>query len=165
MKLIKLACSIAIFAAFCSVQSRASIVVLLPAVQSNFTDVNGNVASTSAGTFGALDTGIVTLTFATPVMDAGIDVSSSGQFATGYHLTDGTLTHVGGCKGDCFIGLSDTTPFLKLSISIDPTGSFVVHDFSYTPATVPEPASWSLLAIVIAAAASLKLLRKRVVRA
>ncbi len=63
--------------------------------------------------------------------------------------------------GDCFIGLSDTATFSKIMIFIDPAGSFVVHDFSYTPAAVPEPASWGFLAIAAVAAASFKLLRKR----
>ena len=93
------------------------------------------------------------------MLDAGIDVSSSGRLPAGYHFAEGSLTDVGGCNGDCFIGLSDNTPLSKILIFIDPTGSFVVHDFSYTPASVPEPASWPILAIAAAAAASLKLFR------
>ena len=160
-QLTKLACTIAIFTVFCSVQSRASTLVFLPAGQSTFTDPNGNVASTSEGTFGALGFAVVALTFATPVLEAGIDVSSHGPFTTGYHLTDGSLSDIGGCVGDCFIGLSDPASFSKILIFIDPGGSFVVHDFSYTPAAVPEPASWPLLGIATAAAASLKKRRLR----
>ena len=124
LQLTKLACSIPIFIVFCSVQSRASTLVLLPAGQSTFTDPNGNVASTDSGTFGALGFGVVTLTFTTPVLEAGIDVSSNSRYPTGYHLTDGSLSDLSGCDGDCFIGLSDPASFSKILIFItDPAES------------------------------------------
>jgi hypothetical protein len=139
---------------------------------SPFTDPSGNTATmvNMPGSFFVIGDGATAtfmVAFAHPVVAAGFDISADLTSNQGpFQLSNGDSTASSFCGLQCFLGVTDTTPFTSFSIVVTVPFSNIfspteIEDFRYTPASIPEPASGALVApLLIAGFAALSLKRR-----
>jgi len=183
MHLATLACSSGLFATFGSVSYADAVLTTDPTGFTNevdlrfqvspFTDPSDNTATMvnlpgSPFVIFANSSATFTVAFADPVVEAGFDIQANVESNQGpFQLSNGHST-VGdtSCVGPCFLGVTDNTPFTSFSIMVTtPLNSVLsaseILDFRYTPASVPEPASMTLVApLLIAGFAALRLKKR-----